>query len=102
VAESASAPAAPAGVAAGPVLTEALAALKYGQPPVRPGGLALEVELRITGQAAPGSLIDLFGFPYRVGPGGRFQLRLAVFDPALIARALVLNPPPELAMVRED
>ena len=85
-----------------PVLTEVLWSLTYGQAPVHAEGLLIEAELRITGQAAPGSRVDLFGFPYRVGPGGRFQLRLAVKDPALIARALALNPPPELGLTRED
>ncbi len=85
-----------------PVLTEVLWSLTYGQAPMHAEGLLIEAELRITGQAAPGSLVDLFGFPYRVGPGGRFQLRVAVKDPALIAWALALNPPPELGLTRED
>ena len=69
------------------------APMRYGQP--TPGGteLLIEAELRINGCAAPGSLIDLFGHPYRVGPGGRFQLVIRVDDPELIKRALELNPP---------
>jgi hypothetical protein len=69
------------------------APMRYGQP--TPGGteLLIEAELRVNGCAAPGSLIDLFGHPYRVGPGGRFQLVIRVDDPELIKRALELNPP---------
>jgi hypothetical protein len=65
----------------------------YGQP--APGGreLLIEAELRVNGCAAPGALIDLFGHPYRVGPGGRFQLVIRVDDPELIKRAFELNPP---------
>ncbi len=76
--------------------------LVYGQPPTRVTGLQLAAELRITGQAAPGTLIDLFGHPFRVGPGGRFQLVLRVDDAALLRRALELHPPPELTRPRED
>jgi hypothetical protein len=69
------------------------APLRYGHP--APGGteLSIEVELRINGCAAPGSEIDLFGHPYRVGPGGRFQLVIRVDDRDLIKRAFELNPP---------
>ncbi|RKT46411.1 hypothetical protein [Thiocapsa rosea] len=69
------------------------APMRYGQP--TPGGveLLIEAELRINGCAAPGTLIDLFGQPYRVGPGGRFQLVIRVDDPELIKRAFELNPP---------
>ncbi|WP_296810438.1 hypothetical protein [Thiocapsa sp.] len=69
------------------------APMRYGQP--TPGGaeLLIEAELRVNGCAAPGALIDLFGHPYRVGPGGRFQLVVRVDDPDLIKRAFELNPP---------
>lgn len=69
------------------------APMLYGQP--TPGGteLLIEAELRVNGCAAPGSLIDLFGHPYRVGPGGRFQLVIRVDDPELIRRAFERNPP---------
>ncbi|WP_325292160.1 hypothetical protein [Thiocapsa sp.] len=69
------------------------APMRYGQP--TPGGteLLIEAELRINGCAAPGTLIDLYGHPYRVGPGGRFQLVIRVDDPELIRRAFQLHPP---------
>lgn len=69
------------------------APLVYGQPSPRPGELMIEAELRVNGCAAPGSEIDLFGYPYRVGPGGRFQIIIRVDDPELIARAFARNPP---------
>jgi hypothetical protein len=65
----------------------------YGRLAPRSGKLMIEAELRINGCAEPGSEIDLFGRPYRVGPGGRFQLVIRVDDPALIKRAFELNPP---------
>ena len=76
--------------------------LSYGQEPVRSMGVQILAELRISGQAAPGTEIDLFGHPYRVGPGGRFQLVVLVDDPELLRRALALHPPPELREKRED
>ncbi|WP_295450715.1 hypothetical protein [uncultured Thiodictyon sp.] len=90
-----------------PVPTDAvtfspLTPLAYGHPPSAVAGLQVEAELRITGQAAPGSLIDLFGQPFRVGPGGRFQLVVRVDDPALLRQALALNPPPELTLTRDQ
>lgn len=69
------------------------APMRYGQPTHGGTELLIEAELRVNGCAAPGSLIDLFGHPYRVGPGGRFQLVIRVDDPELIRRALELNPP---------
>lgn len=75
--------------------------LTYGQPPGGVGGIQVEAELRITGQAPPGSLIDLYGYPYRIGAGGRFQLVLRVDDPTLLRRALELHPPPELILTRD-
>jgi hypothetical protein len=65
----------------------------YGQPSPRGTELLIEAELRVNGCAAPGALIDLFGHPYRVGPGGRFQLVIRVDDPELIKRAFELHPP---------
>jgi hypothetical protein len=65
-------------------------------------GLELQAELRLTGRARPGSIIDLFGFRYRVGPGGRFQMLLPVTDPELLRRALEAAPPAELTRSRED
>jgi hypothetical protein len=76
--------------------------LSYGQEPVRSMGVQILAELRISGQAAPGTEIDLFGHPYRVGPGGRFQLVVLVDDPELLRRALALHPPPELREKRDD
>jgi hypothetical protein len=69
------------------------APMLYGQPTPCGTELLVEAELRVNGCAAPGALIDLFGHPYRVGPGGRFQLFIRVDDPELIKRAFDLNPP---------
>jgi len=93
-------PAKPA--AAEPVTYGPLAPLSYGQEPVRSMGVQILAELRISGQAVPGTEIDLFGHPYRVGPGGRFQLVVLVDDPELLRRALALHPPPELREQRDD
>lgn len=79
-----------------------LTPLTYESPPQQVNGLQLEAELRVTGRARPGSTIDLFGFRYRVGSGGRFQLLLPVTDPELLRRALEAAPPPELTQNRDD
>lgn len=79
-----------------------LTPLTYESPPQHVNGLQLEAELRVTGRARPGSTIDLFGFRYRVGSGGRFQLLLPVTDPDLLRRALEAAPPPELTQNRDD
>ena len=75
--------------------------LTYERPPQRVRGLEIEAELRIHGRAEPNSTIDLFGFSYRVGPGGRFLLELRVEDPDLLRRALEAAPPPELSNGRD-
>jgi len=75
--------------------------LTYERPPERVRGLEIEAELRIHGRAEPNSTIDLFGFSYRVGPGGRFVLELRVEDPDLLRRALEAAPPPELFSGRD-
>ncbi|MFZ0789195.1 MAG: hypothetical protein WAM94_06205, partial [Chromatiaceae bacterium] len=75
--------------------------LTYERPPERVRGLEIEAELRIHGRAEPNSTIDLFGFAYRVGPGGRFILELRVEDPDLLRRALEAAPPPELFSGRD-
>lgn len=79
-----------------------LVPLTYERPPERALGLELEAELRISGRAAPGSTVDLFGYLYRVGPGGRFQLSLPVTDPEILRLALRAAPPPEFAERRDD
>jgi hypothetical protein len=78
------------------------APMVYGQAVLRNGELLIEAELRINGCAAPGSEIDLFGFSYRVGPGGRFQFFIKVDDPALIKRAFELNPPSLVERPKDD
>lgn len=80
----------------------AIEPLNYGGPLQRVNGLELDAELRILGRASPGRVIDLFGFRYRVGPGGRFKLILPVTDPELLRRALAATPPPELSQPRDD
>lgn len=80
----------------------ALAPLTYESPPEQASGLELNAELRISGRAPPGSTLDLFGFRYRVGSGGRFQLLLPVTDPEVLRRALEAAPPAELTRPRDD
>ncbi|NEV60903.1 hypothetical protein [Thiorhodococcus minor] len=75
--------------------------LMYGEPCPTGAGLVVEAELRIRGWAPPNSEIDLFGHPYRVGPGGGFQLVLKVDDAELLKRALDLHLPPEIGSRRE-
>ena len=83
----------PGGAAEPRAIGSPTAPMVYGQAVPRNGELLIEAELRINGCAAPGSEIDLFGFSYRVGAGGRFQFFIKVDDPALIKRAFELNPP---------
>jgi len=58
-----------------------------------PPDLEIHAELRLWGRAGPGSLVAVFGRPLRVGPDGRFSLRLALRDPELIAEALAKGEP---------
>jgi hypothetical protein len=75
------------------------APMVYGRGVPRLGEPIIEAELRVNGCAAPGTEIDLFGVPFRVGSGGRFQVSIRVDDTALIRRAFELNPP---ALARRD
>ncbi|NEX16447.1 MAG: hypothetical protein C1943_07420 [Halochromatium sp.] len=52
----------------------------------------IQGELHVFGRATPGSLLDLGGHPYRVGPGGRFSFRVALDDPELLAALLARLP----------
>ncbi|MBK5929294.1 hypothetical protein [Halochromatium salexigens] len=52
----------------------------------------IQGELHVFGRAAPGSLLDLGGHAYRVGPGGRFSFRVALDDPDLLAALLARLP----------
>ncbi len=74
----------------------------YENGTLRAAGLELDAELRVHGRAPPNTDIDLFGHPFRVGPGGRFLLVLPIADPELLRKALDLNPPPELRVRRDD
>lgn len=56
--------------------------------------LEIHAELRLWGRADPGSLVAVFGRPIRVGPDGRFALRLALRDPEVLAQALAKGEPP--------
>jgi hypothetical protein len=88
---------------AGPRSVEVpIASPGYSQLPARGTGVQVDAELWITGQAPPGTQIDLFGHPYQVGPGGRFQLVLRVDDADLLRRALALHLPPELTRRRDE
>jgi hypothetical protein len=67
-----------------------------GSGPVRSprtvGHMTLRAELLVQGSAPPGMVLDLGGHPYRVGAGGRFQLRVPILDHALIMRLLAALP----------
>jgi hypothetical protein len=76
-----------------PTLGAPIQPLRYGQPTPAAESPVIEAKLVITGRAHPGLLIDLFGHPYRVGPGGRFRLVVQVEDADLIRRALAQHPP---------
>ncbi|MBK1695244.1 hypothetical protein CKO09_10930 [Chromatium weissei] len=76
--------------------------LLYGRVISPNTGVIIEAELRIHGWGAPNAEIDLFGQPYQLGAGGRFQLLLRVDDAALLAEALRQHPPPELTRSRFD
>ncbi len=60
----------------------------------------IQGELHVFGRAAPGSLLDLGGHAYRVGPGGRFSFRVALDDPDLLAALLARLP--RLPVVERD
>jgi hypothetical protein len=68
------------------------ASVRGGSGPLAPypaqGGVSIRGELRIFGSARPGSLLDLGGHPFRVGPGGRFSFSVDVDDPELLAALL--------------
>ncbi len=86
----------------GPEISAQCPALGQGSAP-NPGygltapatqGLVIEAELRLQGWGPPHAKIDLFGHPYRLGPGGRFQLRIRIDDPEIIRQILARHPPP--------
>lgn len=52
----------------------------------------LWAKLRIGGQAAPGSLLELGGHPYRVGSGGGFAFDFEIRDPEVMHALLRLLP----------
>ncbi|MFE8033972.1 glycogen synthase GlgA [Thiohalocapsa marina] len=60
--------------------------------PASAQGFELDAELLVHGGAAPGTLLDLGGHAYRVGPGGRFSFRLPLRERALILRLLAGVP----------
>ncbi|AHF05388.1 hypothetical protein MARPU_05115 [Marichromatium purpuratum 984] len=75
--------------------------LEYARPSPRAEGVMVEARLCVSGWAPPGREIDLFGQPYRVGPGGRFQFECRVDDPELL-RAILAQHPPALAPRAEE
>jgi hypothetical protein len=48
----------------------------------------IEAELLVHVSAQPGTLVDLYGRPLRVGPSGRSSLRVPVTDLTLLERLL--------------
>ena len=65
-----------------------------GSGPVRPaaGEATLVAELVVHGSAPPHTLLDLGGHTYRVGPGGRFELRIPIRERDVILRVLATLP----------
>ncbi len=65
-----------------------------GSGPMRPavGEATLAAELVVHGSAPPNTLLDLGGHTYRVGPGGRFQLRIPIREREVIMRVLATLP----------
>lgn len=63
-------------------------------------GAVVQGELHVFGRAAPGSLLDLGGHPFRVGPGGRFSFHVALDDPDLLTA--LLERLPRLPVVERD
>ena len=49
-------------------------------------------QLRVFGRAAAGTLLNLGGHRFRVGPGGRFSFTIDLDDPALLASLLARLP----------
>jgi hypothetical protein len=65
-----------------------------GSGPVCPaaGEATLSAELVVHGSAPPNTLLDLGGHAYRVGPGGRFLLRIPIREREVIMRVLATLP----------
>lgn len=53
---------------------------------------AIDAEVLVRVRARPGTLVDLFGHPLRVGPSGETTLRAPVTDLALVAQLLGDDP----------
>ena len=53
-----------------------------------PDAPVVEAELLVHVSARPGTLVDLFGRPLRVGPSGRSTLRIPVTDLASLEQLL--------------
>ncbi|MEY6433810.1 hypothetical protein ABC977_15500 [Thioalkalicoccus limnaeus] len=54
----------------------------------RSDGVETQAELLVFGSGPPGAVVDLYGRPFRVGPGGAFALRFAIPDEELLDRIL--------------
>lgn len=70
-----------------------------GSGPLRPypeTAQALWAEIRVEGQAPPGTQLTLGGHSYRIGPGGRLVLRFVVNERTLIDGLLQQLPPAPL------
>lgn len=76
--------------------TQPAPSLVSGSGPIKPyptlEGASIRGQLHVFGGAPPGSLLDLGGHPYRVGPGGRFAFTVDLDDPKLLALLLSLLP----------
>jgi hypothetical protein len=56
------------------------------------GEATLSAELVVHGSAPPNTVLDLGGHAYRVGPGGRFLLRIPIREREVIMRVLATLP----------
>lgn len=73
------------GPAAGPEPSGPVSSFVLGRGPETP---VIEAELLVHVSAQPGTLVDLYGRPLRVGPSGRSSLRVPVTDLTLLERLL--------------
>jgi hypothetical protein len=90
--------------AAGPADAAVERAIDPGGPVAGSGPLrrpdadaSLRAELVVHGRAPAGTLLDLGGHAYQVGPGGRFVLRIPIREAGLVQR--VLGALPQLPVV---
>jgi hypothetical protein len=72
-------------IQSGPQPPGPISSFALGQGPEAP---VIDAEVLVRVRARPGTLVDLFGHPLRVGPSGETTLRVPVADLALVAQLL--------------